>query len=508
MKKNIKINFAKILIVFFFLYLNMNKIDLLNRYSKISIISLLNLGNTISAKDLDVYTRLGSNVFTFEENGENYSFMVLDFKVNGNRYLLRGNEKLEKLILNNLPEDKIKTIKEEIIAASKLDEDEDLKKEEYKNLIDRVKVVRLYSAQVCNGSIIYRIKDEDGSYYRYYDDFLKKENEFYLEDGFKTPLWVEDSCSSEAIYVINSLEIDKKEIDNELKLCNAVNESEGSRINSNLYSWCGDRNFESFGQLSTDMDFKKLILSNYKSKYRDDKVYEAEKLGYLSETLDHYVNKFEKQLKSFIDNDTEYEVSVKLMTKDVLATHYKEHNEYITVRPNMTYGELLRAVIKKCREIENLSDDSVLICNNDGLCISGTWYEKFNDFVDLSKNNNKIKLDIKDLKFKYYTWKGFDRNDDEDMFWKELNVHCKDEKIEPVEEIQVEKKPVEEIQVEDNQEEKKLGNEKLVGEKPVERKPVEEENKDKKPVEEKQKEKKLEEKKKAQQGKGGCCNIQ
>ena len=90
----------------------MNKIDLLNRYSKISIVSLLNSVNTISAKDLDVYTRLGSNVFTFKENDKDYSFMVLDFKVNGNRYLLRGNEKLEKLILNNLPEDKIKTINE------------------------------------------------------------------------------------------------------------------------------------------------------------------------------------------------------------------------------------------------------------------------------------------------------------------------------------------------------------------------------------------------------------
>ena len=413
--------------------------DFLNRYSKISIVSLLNSANTISATDLSVCTRLGSNVFTFQENGENYSFMVLDFEVNGKRYLLTGNEKLEKLILNNLPEEEIKIIKDEIIAASKEGEDKNFKKK-YKKLIDRVKVVKLDSAQVANGNIRYRIKDKDGSYYRYYDDFLKKDNKFYLEDWTNTPLWVEDSYSSKTIYVINSLKIDKKEIDNDLKLCNAVTTYDGSRINSNLFSWCEDRNFESFGQLSTDMDFKKLILSNYKREYKNDNVYEAEKLGYLSETLDYYVTEFKKQLQSFIDNNTEYELSVELMTKDIFDVHYKEHNVSIKLRPNMTYGELLRAVIKKCREIENLSDDSVLIRNNDYLSISGTRYEKFNDFVVLSNNNNKIKLDIKYLKFKYWIDNsGYDRNDDEYIFWKEINKSCKDEEIKQEEDKQGEK---------------------------------------------------------------------
>ena len=456
--------------------------DLLNRYSKISIVSLLNSANTISATDLGVYTRLGSNVFTFKENGKDYSFMVLDFKVNGNRYLLRGNEKLENLILNNLPKDKIRTIKDEIISASKLGKDKDFKKK-YENLIDIVKVVKLDSAQAANGSIIYRIKDEDGSYYRYYDDFLEKKNEFCLEDGFKTQLWVEDSYSSETIYIVNSLEVYKKEIDNQLKLCNAVDDSEGSRINGNLDSWCKYRDFKDFGQLSTDMDFKKLILSDYKYDYPNQNVYEAEKLGYLSDTLAYYVTEFKKQLQSFIDNNTEYELSVKLMTKGTLDYFYKEHNVSIKVRPNMTYGELFRAVIKKCREIEKLSDDSKLIRNNDNLCIGGTNCKNFADFKALANNNNKIKLDIKGLEFKYWIDNFTDPNEDEHVFWKELNVPCKDEKNEPVEE-----KPVEKQEQEEKKEDKPV-EEKPTGEIPVEEKSVEEQKQNRiqnqKPVEKK-----------------------
>ena len=101
----------------------MDKMNLLNRYFKIFIVSLLNLGNTISATDLGVYNRLGRDIFYFNENGKEYSFMVLDFSVNCKKYVLSDNEKLKDLILKNIPENEIKTIKKEIIEASELDED-------------------------------------------------------------------------------------------------------------------------------------------------------------------------------------------------------------------------------------------------------------------------------------------------------------------------------------------------------------------------------------------------
>ena len=247
------------------------------------------------------------------------------------------------------------------------------------------------------------------------------------------------------------------------------------------------------------MDFKKLILSYYKSDYKYHNVYAAYELGYLSETLDYYVNKFKGQLKSFIDNNTEYELSVKLITKGILDYHSKEHYVSIKVRPNMTYGELFRAVIKKCREIKNLADDSVLI-RDEYMWINDTKYEEFDDFVALANNNNNIKLDIKDLQFYYWIDdSGCDRNDDEYIFWKELNKTYKDEKIEPVEDDQVEDDQVEEKQKEEIQTE-----EKLVEEKPVERKPVEKnlEENIQKHVEQQNKKQKEEYKK---QKNGGCC---
>ena len=427
--------------------------SLLSRYSKISIVSTI-LGNTISATDLGVYTCLGSNVFTFEENGKNYSFMVLNFRVNGKGYLLSGNKKLKELILSNLPKGKINTIKEKIINASKLDKDKKIKKDDYIKLEDKVEVVQLYSTQASNGSIRYVIKDENGSYYKYYDDFLKKENDFSLASAFGTTEWAENSYDTRTIYVINNLSINDKTIEDKLKLCDAIDDYEGERINSNLYSWCEGRDFESFGKLNTNMDFEKLILSYYKSKYENYKVDEAYELGYLSDTLDHYVTKFKKQLQSFIDNNTEYDLFVKLMTKRTLDYHYKEHNEYIKVRPNMTYGELFRAIIKKCREIEGISDDSTLIRKND-LSINDTEYKEFDDIVALSKNNDKIKIDIEELEFKYYTSKYFDPNDNEDMFWKELNGLCENKENKPVKENLVEKETAEKKLVKENQVENK-----------------------------------------------------
>ena len=218
------------------------------------------------------------------------------------------------------------------------------------------------------------------------------------------------------------------------------------------------------------MDFEKLILSYYKSEYKNDKVDEAYKLGYLSDTLNTFVTKFKEQLQSFIDNNTEYELFVKLMTKGTFDYHYKEHNECIKVRPNMTYGELFRAVIKKCREIEGISDDSTLIRKND-LNINDTEYVEFDDIVALSKNNDKIKIDIEELEFKYYTSRYFNPNDNEDMFWKELNGLCENKENKPVEEALVEKETAEKKLVKKNtvENKQKLVKNKLVDEKLVSR---------------------------------------
>ena len=456
--------------------------DLLNIYFKIFIISLLNLGNTISATDLGVYNRLGKNIFYFNEKDTEYSFMVLDFKVNGTEYILSKNKILREFILKNIPENEIKTIKKEIIEASELDEDKELKDEHYTKLIDIVEVVKLKKTGAQNSSYEYVIKGKKGSYYRSYYEFLhdmngihvgsfeSKDSEEDSEEDSKYKDWEEDSNYTEIIYVISDLIINNEDIEKQLKLCNSINEDDCQIINRNLFSWCQDCNFRSFGTLHTDMDFKKLILSCYKKENKYQNVYAAYELGYLNKTLEKFEAEFKQDLQSFIDNNTEYKLSVKLMTKDVLDTHYKEHNEYIKVRPNMTYGELFRAVIKKCREIEGLSANDFRLIRRNELLINDKLYENFDDIVDLSKNDDKIMLDIEYLEFKYYIWESFDPRKKEDMLWKELNGICKDVEEEPVEEIPIENKSVEEEEQE--QEENK------------EEKPVEQDN-DKEPKEQK-----------------------
>ena len=411
--------------------------DLLNIYFKIFIVSLLNLGNTISATDLDVYNRLGKDIFYFNENGKEYSFMVLDFKVNGTEYVLSDNEKLKDLILKNIPENEIKTIKKEIIEASELDEDKDFLKK-YTKLIDRVEVVQLCSTQVCNGGTSYVIKGKKGFYYSNYNDFSQNLNKF---SGSK--YWEESSYHAETIYVINNLIINNNDIDKQLKLYAAVSTYEGKSIDDNLYLWCQGCDFRSFGTLHTDIDFKKLILDYYEKEHENKKVYAAYKAGYLDKTLDKFEAEFKEQLQSFIADNTEYELSVELSFKSSFNYHSVNNNVSIKVRPNMTYGELLRAVIKKCREIEKLSDDNSSSIRDEYLWINDTRYEKFEDFVDLSKNDDKIMLDIEYLKFEYYIWKYFDPEREEDMLWKELNGLCKDKENKPVEEKQVEELKVE-----------------------------------------------------------------
>ena len=449
--------------VCFFLYIKyMDKMNLLNRYFKIFIVSLLNLGNTISATDLGVYNRLGRDIFYFNENGKEYSFMVLDFSVNCKKYVLSDNEKLKDLILKNIPENEIKTIKKEIIEASELDEDNDFKKK-YTKLIDRVEVVQLCSTQVGNGGTSYVIKCKKGFYYNNYNDFSQNLNKF---SG--SIYWEESSYHAETIYVINDLIINNNDIDKQLELYAAVSTYEGESIAANLSSWCRGCNFRSFGTLHTDMDFKKLILDYYEEEHENKKVYAAYKAGYLNKTLDKFEAEFKQQLQLFIDNNTEYELPVELIKYH--EYNPKRYDVYIKVRPNMTYGELLRAVIKKCREIEKLSDDNSSSIRDEYLWINDTRYEKFEDFVDLSKNDDKIMLDIEYLKFEYYIWKYFDPRKKEDMLWKELNGLCKDEEEEPAEEIPIENKSVEEEEQE--QEENK------------EEKPVEQDN-DKEPKEQK-----------------------
>ena len=446
----------------------MNKMDLLNIYFKIFIVSLLNLGNTISATDLGVYNRLGKDIFYFNEKGKEYSFMVLDFKVNGTGYILSKNKILREFILKNIPENEIKTIKKEITEASELDEDKELKDEGYTKLIDIVEVVKLKKTGAQNSSYEYVIKGKKGSYYRSYYEFLNDMNEIRVdsfeskdsegdsEEDSKYKDWEEDSNYTEIIYVISDLIINNEDIEKQLKLCNSINEDDCQIINRNLFSWCQDCNFRSFGTLHTDMDFKKLILSCYKKENKYQNVYAAYELGYLNKTLEKFEAEFKQELQSFIDNNTEYKLSVKLMTKDVLDTHYKEHNEYIKVRPNMTYGELFRAVIKKCREIEGLSANDFRLIRRNELLINDKLYENFDDIVDLSKNDDKIMLDIEYLEFKYYIWESFDPRKKEDMLWKELNGICKDVEEESAEEIPIENKSVEEEEQEEKKEEKSV----------------------------------------------------
>ena len=442
--------------------------DLLNIYFKIFIVSLLNLGNTISATDLGVYNRLGKDIFYFNEKGKEYSFMVLDFKVNGTGYILSKNKILREFILKNIPENEIKTIKKEITEASELDEDKELKDEGYTKLIDIVEVVKLKKTGAQNSSYEYVIKGKKGSYYRSYYEFLNDMNEIRVdsfeskdsegdsEEDSKYKDWEEDSNYTEIIYVISDLIINNEDIEKQLKLCNSINEDDCQIINRNLFSWCQDCNFRSFGTLHTDMDFKKLILSCYKKENKYQNVYAAYELGYLNKTLEKFEAEFKQELQSFIDNNTEYKLSVKLMTKDVLDTHYKEHNEYIKVRPNMTYGELFRAVIKKCREIEGLSANDFRLIRRNELLINDKLYENFDDIVDLSKNDDKIMLDIEYLEFKYYIWESFDPRKKEDMLWKELNGICKDVEEESAEEIPIENKSVEEEEQEEKKEEKSV----------------------------------------------------
>ena len=442
--------------------------DLLNIYFKIFIVSLLNLGNTISATDLGVYNRLGKDIFYFNENDTEYSFMVLDFKVNGTEYILSKNKILREFILKNIPENEIKTIKKEITEASELDEDKELKDEGYTKLIDIVEVVKLKKTGAQNSSYEYVIKGKKGSYYRSYYEFLNDMNEIRVdsfeskdsegdsEEDSKYKDWEEDSNYTEIIYVISDLIINNEDIEKQLKLCNSINEDDCQIINRNLFSWCQDCNFRSFGTLHTDMDFKKLILSCYKKENKYQNVYAAYELGYLNKTLEKFEAEFKQELQSFIDNNTEYKLSVKLMTKDVLDTHYKEHNEYIKVRPNMTYGELFRAVIKKCREIEGLSANDFRLIRRNELLINDKLYENFDDIVDLSKNDDKIMLDIEYLEFKYYIWESFDPRKKEDMLWKELNGICKDVEEESAEEIPIENKSVEEEEQEEKKEEKSV----------------------------------------------------
>ena len=448
--------------------------DLLNIYFKIFIVSLLNLGNTISATDLGVYNRLGRDIFYFNENGKEYSFMVLDFSVNCKKYVLSDNEKLKDLILKNIPENEIKTIKKEIIEASELDEDNDFKKK-YTKLIDRVEVVQLCSTQVCNGGTSYVIKGKKGFYYSNYNDFLQNLNKF---SG--SIYWEESSYHAETIYVINDLIINNNDIDKQLELYAAVSTYEGESIAANLSSWCRGCNFRSFGTLHTDMDFKKLILDYYEEEHENKKVYAAYKAGYLNKTLDKFEAEFKQQLQLFIDNNTEYELPVELIKYH--EYNPKRYDVYIKVRPNMTYGELLRAVIKKCREIEKLSDDNSSSIRDEYLWINDTRYEKFEDFVDLSKNDDKIMLDIEYLKFKYYIWKYFDPKKKEDMLWNELNGICKDVEEESAEEIPIENKSVEEEEQEENEDEKPV--EQVKVEKPEDLK-VKKKGNDKEPKEQK-----------------------
>ena len=441
--------------------------DLLNRCFKIFIVSLLNFVNTVFTADLGVHYRCGSDIFGFEEDGKCYYFMIIDFSVNGKKYVLSDNGKLRKLILANLPEKEINLIKTEIIEDSKLNKNEELGKNNYEKLINKLEIVKLYKATGSGGSK-WRI-EHNGSYYQDYYDFLSSRKDKIYIDEYGKPEWKEDSHSSYTVYVVNGLCISNEGIEEQIKAYISISEYDGGYINDNFYSWCADRTVADFGSVNSSMDFEELLLKKYKHAYQSYDVYAAYKAGYLKDTLKYHVDRLRKELKLIIENNEEFELCVELRKES--SNHYNNFETYaIFVRPNMTYGELFRAVIKKCREIEKLFDNDFRSIRRNELSINGKWYENYEDVLALSENNDRIKLDIKNLKFEYYIREyGFRPGNAEDMLWKELNGICKEE-----EEEKKENKSVE--QDNDNKSEESEVKKKVKVKKPEESKPEEQDN--------------------------------
>ena len=302
--------------------------DWLNIYFRIFIVSLLNLGNTIYATDLGVYNRLGKDIFYFNEKGKEYSFMVLDFSVNGKEYKLSDNKILSDFILKNIPEEKIKTIKEEIIDASKLGKDEDLEKKNYKKLIGRVKIVKLYKT---NDAYCYRWRiKHKGSYYKDNDNFSRGQKDVIYIDHYGNPEWKEDSHSSFTVYVINNLIINNQNIDKELEIRAAVTEEDCKMIVNNLYSWCEDCDFKSFGTLDENMDFEKsthydegmlYVLTDdteIKQKMRDD-----------LKIRNNFDRDIDLSCVKIIDSDNKQEIIFDLLVKLLFSHQIMDFNKIV-----------------------------------------------------------------------------------------------------------------------------------------------------------------------------------
>jgi len=367
----------------------MNKIDLLNRYSKISIVSFVS-GNAISANDVQLVYGYNFDVFKFKDNGKDYYFKFNDIIINNKRYNLTENEKLADFVFKKiLPQCKqrITNIKNEIIAASK---QEKFSKEGCKELIFKTSTTKLNSAQAANGSCL-RVIKHDGKYYRDFYD-LKNDCQVNLNDAFGTEIWQEDFSSEHDLYVVNSIRIKNNILAKAIKEIVSISEAKGKELARKLEDFCRDNiTIGSFEDFNKETDFKKEIIRKFKDSDNYITYFEVDNAlaaGYFDTILTSKVKELENERKSILHENKQFKL--KVMFYDRKESNFKY--EYFDVTPKTTYFDLYNMLLKKCAENLKTDDDHLYI----DLKINGK------DVDDIENNKNEIKLDIINCTF-YFT---------------------------------------------------------------------------------------------------------
>lgn len=366
----------------------MNKVNSLNRYSKISIVSLVS-GNVMSANDVQLVYGYNFDVFKFIDNGKDYYFKFNNIIINNKCYKLTENEKLADLVFKKLLsqcKQRITDIKNEIIAASK---QKKFSKEGCKELKFKTSTIKLNSAQASNGSYLKVIK-HDGKYYRDFYD-LQNDRQVNLESAFKTAIWEEDLSSEHDFYVVNSIKIKNDILAKTIEEITSISEAKGKELARKLEDFCRDKiTIGSFEDLNKETDFKKEIISQFKDSDNYIIYWEVDNAltaGYFNTILVNKVKELENERKSIIDGNKQFKL--KVMFYDNEELHYKY--EYFDVTPKTTYSDLYKMLLKKCAE--NLKTDKDHLYIN--LRINGKNVD------DIEKNKNEIKLDIINCTFSF-----------------------------------------------------------------------------------------------------------
>ena len=445
----------------------MNKVNLLNIYSKISIILLLGI---ISNYADDLRKGYGDKDFIFTgEDGKEYNF-IFDKVLENDKEINVCNSItfLFNLLKNSIDKEELENIKERLIEAGK-------KKFFSENdiLLEKFIFVKLNYKK--NVACKYVIK-KDGKYLD-----LNLKDEIKLTDNKGEKVYEEDETFSKDkfpayIYLVKSIKlIENKKIDFQ-KIFKYLGE-------------CGkgivERTLKCIKINCKDFSIKKIRNHEYLNFYREviDGCYEhldcnEQKIFnviYKTPEVEEILNKRAQELKKeYIDSNTKFKLEVTFKFENSETS-----KKSFDVTPNMTYKELYNIIKEKSKEI--YLDKDPLINN---LYINGSLLEK------PEENSNKILLDIKKIEFLVKK----DNKDEEKKENKEnkdkgegKEDKCKGENKDdkPVEEPQVEDNQVNDDQVEKKPVDKKLGSEDKVEKKPDEK----EENKSKKQV------------------KGGCCKC-